>query len=188
MYPKTALASRFYGSPKLHKSGIPLRPIVDYTTSPTYALAKHIARILKPLEGTPGRVIKNSMELMNRQKNLTVNADECFVSFDISSLFTNVPVDESLQVIRQRLECDPTLQERTSLSVDDIITGTKLCIDSTYFKFRGTMYQQTEGLAMGSPISPIIAEIFMNDYENKMLACFKTPLEFGGAMLMTHWL
>ena len=40
-----------YGIPKVHKEGIPLRPIVSFVNSPTYALSKHLASILAPLIG-----------------------------------------------------------------------------------------------------------------------------------------
>ena len=171
--PKTSSASRFYGLPKIHKPSVPLRPIVDYTCSPTYALAKYIARILRPLEKQTIHTIKNSWQLIDKIKDIKIESDECFVSFDITSLFTNVPVSESLQLIQKLLIDDTTLPERTTLTVEEITEATKLCIDSTYFTFKGCLYQQTAGLAMGSPISPIIANIFMQDFEQRMLAGFE---------------
>ena len=173
--PKTSSASRFYGLPKLHKPMIPLRPIVDYTTSPTYALAKYLTHILKPLEWSTEHTVKNSIQLVDKVKGLELNVDECFVSFDITALFTNVPVNESLEIIRERLLEDPSLPERTTLSVDEILEATKICIESTYFKFKGDLFQQIAGLAMGSPISPIVANIFMQNYEKRMLVGFENP-------------
>ena len=173
LYPKTSSASRFYGLPKIHKPLIPLRPIVDYTLSPTYRLAKYLAGILKPLEKETPHTVKNSSQVAEKLRELKVYSDECFVSFDVSSLFTNVPISDSLQILHQRLLEDSTLSSRTCLTIEEIIEATKLCIESTFFKFKGELYQQTAGLAMGSPISPIVANIFMQDFEQKMLVSFE---------------
>ena len=51
-----------YGLPKVHKEGIPLRPIVSFVNSPTYALSKHLASILAPLIGKSQSHVRNSTE------------------------------------------------------------------------------------------------------------------------------
>ena len=53
MYPTGAVPPKFYGLPKIHKRGIPLRPIVSSRGSSSYEMAKELARILKPLVGSP---------------------------------------------------------------------------------------------------------------------------------------
>ena len=86
------------------------------------------------------------------------------VSFDVVSLFTCVPIDEALKVIEQRLNEDETLMERTSIPVEDICALTELCLKSTYFQYQDQFYEQIEGAAMGSPLSPIIANIYMEPF------------------------
>ena len=61
---------------------------------------------------------------------------EVLVSFDVISLFTKVPTALALEVVQQRLTSDRTLQERTSLTVDDVMGLLSLCLDATYFAFR----------------------------------------------------
>ncbi len=75
------------------------------------------------------------------------------VSFDVMALFTSVPVDRSLEVLRDPLLQDDTLSSRMSLSVGDAIKLLELCLRSTYFMFDGQIYSQVEGEAMGSPVS-----------------------------------
>lgn len=58
--PKNGIMPRIYGLPKIHKEGIPLRPIVNTIGSPTYDLAKYLAKILKPLVGKTFSFIKDS--------------------------------------------------------------------------------------------------------------------------------
>ena len=91
------------------------------------------------------------------------------VSFDVKSLFTNVPVDEALQVIRIGLEDDDSLLSRTMLSVYSIIELLTLCLKTTYFSYEDSFYQQTDGAAMGSPLSPVVANIYMKFFEQKAL-------------------
>ena len=79
------------------------------------------------------------------------------VSFDVVSLFTCVPTDLAVQVARRRLEKDPTLPETTVLLVDDIVNLLTLRLDATFLEFRGKVYQQVHGTAMGSPVSVVIA-------------------------------
>ena len=52
------------------------------------------------------------------------------------------------------------------MDVDTIIRLLKFCLTTTVFQYRGTHYQQLDGLAMGSPVSPVIADIFMEDPED----------------------
>ena len=60
-------------------------------------------------------------------------------------------------------------REKTSLSVDNILSLLELCLNSTYFMFRGHFYRQRHGCAMGSPVSPIVADLFMEDFEEYAL-------------------
>ncbi|XP_054276681.1 uncharacterized protein LOC128995686 [Macrosteles quadrilineatus] len=92
------------------------------------------------------------------------------VSFDVESLFTNVPVSETLKIIETRLTNDDTLANRTKLPVNVIMELLELCTQCNYFQLEGKLYRQDEGMAMGSPLSPIFANIFMEEFEQKALA------------------
>ena len=89
------------------------------------------------------------------------------VSFDVSSPFTMVPVNEALEVVEKRLNQD-TLPERTNLSIQSLMDLLNICLRSTYFLFNNTYYQQDHGAAMGS-LSPIIANIFVESFEEMAL-------------------
>ena len=107
------------------------------------------------------------------------------MSFDVVSLFTRVPTARALQVSHDRLENDPSLAKRTSLSVDDICDLLSLCLDVTYLAFEGRIYQQVHGTAMGSPVSVGVANLVMEDIKQKALSTFHTPPLFGEGMWMT---
>ena len=93
-----------------------------------------------------------------------------FVLHDVVSLFTNTPIDKSLLIIRDKLVKDTTLNKRTNLTVDDIMDLLEFVLTTTYFSFRGTIYKQKFGTAMGSPVSPIVANIFMEFLEQCAIA------------------
>ena len=94
-YSSDGLCPRFYGSPKIHKPGIPLRPIVSLVNSPTYAMSGYLARILSPVVGNTDY---NSCEFADFVRDKTLNACEELVSFDVVSFFTKIPVDLVVKV------------------------------------------------------------------------------------------
>ncbi len=170
LYPTMEKTPRLYCSPKIHKAGNPLRPIVDYTGSICYKIARALADLLQPLFGLTIHHCKNSKDFVDSMNGIQLEDDEVLVSFDVVSLFTNTPIQETLDIVKERLQNDKTLKERTLLDVDDIIELLKFVLNTTYFSFRGQIYQQKFGAAMGSPVSPIIANIFMEDLEQKAIA------------------
>ena len=76
---------------------------------------------------------------------------------------------------RRRLGNDASLPEHTSLSVDDIINLLTLCLDATFLTFRGKVYKQVRGTAMGSPVSVVVANLVMEDVEERALESFPSP-------------
>ena len=64
MYPTGAGIPKFYGLPKVHKAGVPLRPIVSSRGSVTYNTSKELARILKPFTGRSTFSVQNTMDFV----------------------------------------------------------------------------------------------------------------------------
>ncbi|CAH1272571.1 Hypp4886 [Branchiostoma lanceolatum] len=93
-----------------------------------------------------------------------------FLSHDVVSLFTNTPIPETLEIIRRRLEKDRDLKNRTNLEVKDILELLTFIVTTTYFMFRYNIYQQKFGTAMGSPVSPVLANLFMEWLEEQAIA------------------
>ena len=176
--PTSQECPKFYGLPKIHKASVPLRPIVSCRGTPIYNTAKFVARIIKPLVGKSSHHVENSQDLIKKLKCVTVEDDEIMASFDVTALFTNVPIRESLDIIEQRLKEDETLKDRTILSVAQIIRLLECCLTTTYFLFNGKFYTQTEGSAMGSPVSPHVANLFMEHFEVKAIGSFNHVVKF----------
>ena len=98
-----------------------------------------------------------------------MEADEALVSFDVTSLFTNVPTEEAVEVIHRKLAEEEDLVERTPLSPERIAELLQLCLKSTYFSYNGEFYEQREGAAMGSPVSAVVANLYMEFFEELAL-------------------
>ena len=81
-------------------------------------------------------------------------------------------------MIKDLLVKDPTLKDRTVIGVDDIILLLEFCLKNTYFSFQGQFFEQVEGAAMGSPVSPIVANLYMGYLEQKALSTPPHPLRF----------
>ena len=143
----------------------PARPIVNTRGSPTYNLAQHLAGVIAPLTGKTFSFVKNAPHFVEKVNKLKVPDSTIMVSFDVKSLFTNVPILEALHVIRRQLEPDDTLSSRSTMNTSSIIELLHICLTTTYFSFEGQYYQQNDGAAMGSPLSPIVANIYMEHFE-----------------------
>ena len=175
MYPTGAVAPKFYGLPKIHKRDIPLRPTVSSRGSINYEVAKKLSRILRPLVGNSPHHIKNTGDFVQQMKGITLQAKEWITSYDVSTLFTSVPIDPSINIIRKKLELDQKLYTRTSMKVEQIISLLELCMKITYFQFQGRYFEQLQGAAMGSPIIPILANLYMEDFETKAINTAEYP-------------
>ena len=151
------------------KQSVPLRPIVSCIGSPSYKLSKYIASIISHLAGKTSSHVLNSKHFAETMKDVSVGSDESPVSFDVTSLFTNVPIEEAVGVIRDKLREDEDLVERTPLSPDRVAELLSLCLRSTYFSFGGEFYEQRQGAAMGSPVSAVVANLYMEFFKELAL-------------------
>ena len=153
--------------------------------SVTYGMAKEFAKILKPLVGKSPHHINSTQDFVEQIKNITLVPGECLSSYDVSARFTLVPVDPALYIIRDLLDKDHTLNKRTVLAVNDIILLLEFCFKNTYFSFQDQFHEQVEGAAMGSPVSPIVANLYMEYLEQKALSTAPHHLGFGIGLWMT---
>ena len=119
MYPNGCIPHKFYGLPKIHKTGNPLRPIVSSRGSVTCGVSKVLSKVLKPLVSKSPHHIQSTGDFVSKVKGLTLQLGECLTLYDVTSLFTSVPIDPALNIIKDLLGKDEKLNNRTVLSVSE---------------------------------------------------------------------
>ena len=130
--------------------------------------------------------LQNTKDFIQQLKDVKLQQDESIISYDVKALFTSVPMQPVLNIMKNKLENDKDLKQRTSMTVGHITSLLEYCLKSTYFVFQGKYYEQLEGAAMGSPLSPIIANIYMEEFETKALSTAPNPPPLcGKGLLMT---
>ena len=135
---------RMYGLPKTHKIGTPLRPILSMVASSHHELAKWLASILQPvLEQFSTNCIKDSFTFAQTMQDLRLERKDVYLcSFDTSSLFTNVLLEETISICAEALYKDPSsaLPIPQAVFVELMESATS----SLEFSFNDTMYKQTD--------------------------------------------
>nr|VZI09109.1 unnamed protein product [Spirometra erinaceieuropaei] len=102
--PVDAAAPRFYGLAKVHKAGVPLRPIVSLRGAPTFNLAKWLFRNLRSLTSDAGTTVCSATQFLERIKGMRLTEDDVMVSFDVTSFFTSIPQDLAIETVSELLE------------------------------------------------------------------------------------
>lgn len=161
LYSSGSSFSVLYGLPKIHKPGVPLRPILAAYNSPNFAIAKFLVPLLSSLSHNQ-YTLRNSSQFI--PEVMQQNSHSYMVSFDVQSLFTNVPLLETIDIIMKRLF--PTLDTIfNNFDADNFRKLLELAVIDTHFIFNDKVFKQTDGMAMGSPLGPTFANIFMCNLE-----------------------
>ena len=154
--PTGSTPSQLYGLPKVHKVGVPLRPIISQIGSYTYQLAKFLVPILSPLT-TNSYTITDSFAFVNEL--MSMKETPFMASFDVVSLFTNIPLIETVEICLDKLFSNS--DKVHNLTREDLKKLIIFAAQENHFIFNNNIYDQVDGVSMGSPLGPILANIFM---------------------------
>ena len=111
--------------------------------------------------------IKNTKYVLEKIKREHIPNDHLLVSFDVKSLFTNVPLDETIEIILNRIYDKNEIS--TDIRKSEIKELLNLCIKSVHFTFDGNIYVQNDGVVMGWPLRPVLANIFIVELERSVI-------------------
>ncbi|XP_058839239.1 uncharacterized protein LOC131694763 [Topomyia yanbarensis] len=150
-----------YCLPKIHKNPVSMRPISSNICAPTEKMAAWLVDEMKKYPVTHGKSVKNSIDLVEQLKDFEARRGEVLVSFDVTALFPNVPVSDALESLRRHLERNRVLPYQ----VEAYLSVAECCMKQNFFTFRGKFYKQTFGLSMGNKLSPLLADVFLSDFE-----------------------
>ena len=172
MRPKGAVRARARGMPKTHKPFDLLpsfRPVIDTMNTPYNGIGQFLTNILHPLTQNEF-AMKDSFQAAQEIGKIDFSLFKKgyrLVSFDVVSLFTNVPLKRTINVILKRIYTEKLVNVKLRKS-----TMKKLihdCCTKTTFSFNDQLYEQIDGVCMGSSLGPTIANIIMTELEKEIL-------------------
>src|SRR3978361_667902 len=161
---KNPQAPKLYGTIKIHEQDKPIRPVVSYIDVPFVKLSRKLNEVIQNYEYKSKYSVKNSMDLINQLKQKTIPTKGKLVSFDITNMFTKINPNH----------CSPLLKnflQKKDIQVDiinEILNLFEICIQQNYFTYDNKFYSLDESLLMGSPISPLLANICIDYFDEKL--------------------
>ena len=170
LFARSSTIPLFYALIKIHKINNPIRPIVSFINSPSYNIAKFLSNLLTPSTNKSNHKLKNSLDAKLKLKNQIIPNSHLMVSFDVKSLFTCIPQEYAIECVKNFLNNNQDIYERTRLNSQEILKLIEICLNSTSFAYDNNIYQQIKGTPMGSPVSVVIAEIVMQHIETNILS------------------
>ena len=161
LYPSGSAPARIYGTPKMHKfsssdSFPKLHPIVSSIVTLNCNLARFLCDLLSPL--VPNNYFcKNTFSFVSQMKNANLSK-KVLASYDVTSLFTNIPLQETIDkainlIFDDNLNLNITKKELFKKEFFYFATS------QTHFNFKSNFCNQIDGVAIGSPLAPALANI-----------------------------
>ena len=175
IYPSGSNSGRFYGTAKIHKvkaddpdklRKLPIRPIVSNIGIATHKTAQFLCKLLAPL-GKFKYTVESTRDFIGRMKNIKVPHECKMISFDVVSLFTNVPLQKTIDIILRKVYVEKLI--KTKIPRNKMKELLLLCTQGVPFTFNGETYMQIDGVMMGSPLGALFANIFMCELENTII-------------------
>ncbi|XP_045209259.2 uncharacterized protein LOC123561103 [Mercenaria mercenaria] len=179
--------SNFYGLPKVHKSkhiselckkatteyvevtnvtDLKLRPIVAGPACQTHRLSNVLDILLRPLTKYVPSYLRDSTDFLNSLPE-KITARTILASFDVESLYSNIPHVLGLEALQYWLNLYPE-EIPKSFDKEFIMEAAKLILLNTTFYFNGKYYRQIKGTAMGTKFAPVYATLVIGYLENKL--------------------
>ncbi|CAF3810389.1 unnamed protein product [Adineta steineri] len=158
--PVGSISARLYGLPKVHKTNVPLRPIVSCIQSYNYRLGKFLVDIVKSIRNSTYS-LKNSDAFIRCLKENSSLSIHKMISFNVESLFTNIPVNRTINIICEKLYW-------ADLILNPIIP--EYATKWTHFLYNGNYYDQCDGVSIGTSLAAIFAEVFMANFEEQYIS------------------
>ncbi|XP_055590440.1 uncharacterized protein LOC129742555 [Uranotaenia lowii] len=161
---------RIYGLPKIHKEDRPLRPVVSTVGSATYRMAQFLANVLQNVVGKTKHHVRSSFDFASEITNVRVPEGCIIYSLDVVSLYTNVPVQNVYDIIEQKWR---EISDYTPIPWTEFKRALHTILGASFFQYNGKIFEQTFGTPMGSPLSPVVASLLMEQLEETAIQCLR---------------
>ncbi len=165
---------QFYIMPKLHKNPVKGRPIVACHSWCTWPLSKWVANRINPYAAKQETVLTDTNALIEILGRVELREDDDILlsTADVESLYTSIPIPGALEALEERLRACGVDESFLRITID----ATKYVLGNNFFEFNGTFYHQRKGLAMGTPLAPPVANLFLASHEARLMRVVAPPL------------
>ncbi|XP_069701805.1 metacaspase-2-like [Periplaneta americana] len=162
--------------PKTHKKEMTMRPIVNCREAPNYKVNKYLHKFLSNNIILDNQyTITNTKQIIKKLQKLKTTSNTKILSLDVTNLYTNIPIDETINIIIKKLN-EAQLDNNIIQQITHLL---KTSLKQNYFKFDNKIYIQSTGLAMGDPLSGYLANIFLQELENKHINNLNNKFNFS---------
>ena len=165
---------QFYIMPKLHKDPVKGRPIVACHSWSTWPLSKWVANRINTYASSQETVLTDTNALIAMLRGVEFAEDDAVLlsTADVESLYTSIPIADALSAVEERLRACGV--EETFLRIT--IAAIELVLKLNFFEFNGRTYHQKRGLAMGTPLAPPVANLFLASLEARLMRGVPPPV------------
>jgi len=163
LIPKGTRPGLVYGLPKVHKQGLPLRPIVSFVNTASYDLAKWLSKFIKPLASNDNTV-KDTFMFVEFLKEIKLTCDDVVSSFDIENFYPSIPVLEAIDLIGDEVYEGI---HKPNCSIEMFKDLLKSVLVGNLVMFNNKIWKQVNGVAMGSLSAADVANAYMAILEKR---------------------
>ena len=163
------------GQPKLHKKDQPMRLITNTKNTILSPLSKFGFLFIKELRGSIKNTICNTSQFLNDISKIKMECDDNFINLDVQDLFTNIPVTRAIDIAISKIGNSEKFCT-SNLTITDLKQILLTSLNNNYCQFNEKFYKQKQGLPMGNTLSPILADLYMNEYMEKHMNKINKPL------------
>ena len=163
---------RFYGLPKVHKSDTdpPMRPVVSLTNHPTNIFAVLADNIIQKYIWKYDHIVQSTDKMISILNSLrndpNINWNNMiFVACDVTSLYTSIPLGKGVNKVLNFIKQNGLAQNY----VQSVLNTLPKIMYSNFFEFNGRIYRQKKGVAMGSPVGPSFANVYLLDLDQEFI-------------------
>ncbi|XP_068705148.1 uncharacterized protein [Montipora foliosa] len=145
-----------------------MRPILSATGTYNFNLAKWLEEKLKPFSVNEYTI--TVFDFADEIRSSPMNEEDILVSYDVTALFTNVPLSETIDILVDKAFTNDWFNQTYDLNLEkeELTQLLEVATTNQLFQFDGQLYEQTDGVAMGSPLGPLMANVFMCHLEDKL--------------------
>ena len=165
---------QFYIMPKLHKNPVKGRPIVASHSWCTWPLSKWVANRINTYAASQDTVLTDTNALIELLRGMELSEDDNITlsTADVESLYTSIPIPGALRAVEERLRACGVDESSLRITIDAV----EYVLRNNFFECNGKVYHQRKGLAMGTPLAPPVANLFLASHEAHLMSVVTPPL------------